>query len=174
MKKGRLKRFIKASLVIFIIFLVLFNVLFYLIRRPDVQTYLTQKAAEIITSTTGAPASVGMVDLRPRKIILKDDVINYKYCSSFDNYSNQSWTQASLHCRNRACGKVPDYKVASLRLRDCHTARIPAIRIHHSTPATSLGRDQRHPGPGANLRGLAPDHGRAVRVPSLAHSPLGR
>lgn len=70
--RTRAKRFIKASLIIGIILLVLFNVFFYLIRRADVQTYLTKRAADLITSATGAPASVEMVDFRPRSILLRD------------------------------------------------------------------------------------------------------
>src|SRR5687768_10083081 len=71
-KSSGAKRLIKISLILFIIGLIFFNVAFYLIRRPDVQTYLTQKAAGLITSATGAPASVGSVNFQLRNILLKD------------------------------------------------------------------------------------------------------
>ncbi|HXH20333.1 MAG TPA: translocation/assembly module TamB domain-containing protein [Chitinophagales bacterium] len=72
MKKSRVKQFIKASLIVFIIVLVVFNILFYLLGRPDVQTYLAKKAAAVLTSATNAPASVGNVEFRLRKIVLND------------------------------------------------------------------------------------------------------
>lgn len=72
MKKSPAKRFIKIALVLFTIFLVAFNAGFYLIRRPDVQTYLTRKAAALLTSVTGAPASVGSVDLGFKMILLQE------------------------------------------------------------------------------------------------------
>ena len=60
----RYKRFLKRSLILFIIFLVAFNMLLYLVRRPDVQTYLTKKAADILSDRLGAKVSVGSVNLQ--------------------------------------------------------------------------------------------------------------
>jgi len=71
-KIKRHQRFLKITFLIAIILLIVFNVFLYLIRRADVQTYLTQKAAGLITSATGAPASVGSVDFGFRQILLNE------------------------------------------------------------------------------------------------------
>lgn len=71
----RYKRFIKIFFILFILLLIAVNVSLYLLSLPKVQTYLTQRAASLITSTTGAPASVGSVDLRIRRFILNEVLI---------------------------------------------------------------------------------------------------
>jgi len=71
----RYKRFIKIFFILFIIWLVAVNVSLYLLSLPKVQTYLTQKAAALITAATGAPASVGSVELRFRTFSLNEVLI---------------------------------------------------------------------------------------------------
>ena len=75
MKKARAKRLLKTALILFIIWLILVNVTLYLLSLPKVQTYLTQKAAALLTAATGAPASVKSVELRFRDFVLNEVLI---------------------------------------------------------------------------------------------------